>query len=115
MVKTFELYTSVTKGQYGTLDDRYIKNHYKASFGALINSKSIYQEVYLSVGANYHHYGEYNFSGEMFDKYALTPLSFDLGVGMRLNELDKQLNKITFGFRFDPLKWETALDFGYHF
>lgn len=101
-------YSSLTYGNYKMRDGSYIDDHVKFSLGALLTTRFIYPEVFFSGGVNYHHYGEYFFTNGYTDKNTLMPISFEIGLGTKLNNM-------VVGFRMDIPKWESSLDFGINF
>ena len=120
IISNLGLYTSLTalgnyKGkqiyQPSTKESFYIKNHYKAALGGIwyLDKKwELHKEyAYLSAGLLYHHYGEY--SGVISNKkITLCPISFELGVGTRLEHMNVSV-------RFDPIKIESSIDIGFNF
>jgi hypothetical protein len=108
VIKGYYAYTSLSKGEYNMPDGGYIKDHLKFAVGGIVTSNFFYKETIISCGISYHHYGKYYFPTGLYDKYTLTPLSFEVGVGTKID-------KITIAFRMDVLKWESSVDLGFNF
>jgi hypothetical protein len=95
IIKNSGVYGSFNKGNYA-LGDSYVKDHYKYSLGFLYNN--------VSLGLNYHKYGE---AKGTFGN-ALKPVSLELGARA-------DLEKLSVGLRFDPIKVEGSWDIGINF
>jgi hypothetical protein len=96
----FGLYTSLSKGNYKTLD-LFIKDHYKVCLGSTMTI----EKCFLSLGLSYNHYGEHS---EPINHVIITPVSYEVGAGAILNRL-------MVAFRIDPVKWESNIDIGLRF
>jgi len=110
------LYGSATHGNYyfeNYFDGGYIKNHNKLSIGAIhylpLENNYPKSESFISLGINYHKYGNISDTSNMINHKALKPVSIDLGVGVAFNE------KFTLALRFDFIKNESTLDLGWKF
>lgn len=104
-------YVALTYGKFKLPTGAVIDDHYKLVSGVLIYLVPTHRfyQTYLGVGVSYNSYqGLYNLPPD-FPEVALGQWSFELSCHARLS------NKFNIGVRVDPVKWETALDFGFSF
>ena len=106
----FGLYANVTKGNYQFHDGIYIKDHWKVSFGGLRylgEEDDPATDSFISVGLCHHTYGEKAFPDGFINTSIFTPISVDLGVGIRINK------RFVSALLVDIIKWDVAISFGY--
>lgn len=104
-INEFGVYVSFSKGEYKLYNEGYIKDHIKASIGAMVYSTQ--HSSFITMGINYHHYGKH-YLPSLYGINTLSPVSIELGVGTFLN-------RFTVALRMDIIKWESSLDFGFKF
>jgi len=112
--KRFGSYLSAAKGKYILPDDKYV-DHYKYVLGIdwyVHKFVSDIQNIFF-IGASYHDFRGYtSYSdkiNEMEDYYRLKHWSFEVGTGMIIGK------GFTCAFRFDFLRDESNVDFGWSF
>ena len=92
-------YVSYSHGNYRLPDEGMIKDHQKLAIG--LTHKQ------FTLGVAYHHNGEVTTDMKL-PKAVTKPLSIEAGVRIRCDRFVAAL-------RFDPLRWEGILDFGFTF
>ena len=102
-IARYGVYASLSYGNYNLLQG-YIKDHYKIAIGG----KAHFNTAYLTLGGSLHRYGERNLTDISDNSRVLQPVSFEIGVGSRLD-------KVSIAFRMDVLKWESVVDIGFSF
>ncbi|MBP7509380.1 MAG: hypothetical protein KA807_16330 [Prolixibacteraceae bacterium] len=105
------VYTSLAKGRYRLPDGGYINDHYKASLGymrqlPLKTNKPVHD--YALIGLTYHTYGARQYGEGIINEKVFKPISFEVGVGANIF-------RFKYGIRFDILKHEGSIDFGFTF
>jgi hypothetical protein len=104
------IYNSVTYGGYQFAQAR-INNHLKLSSGVMIfNKRKLYTGDYnlLSIGLSYNHYRGTNVWTSTFNPKAFKPVSLEIGAGT-------VVNRFSVAFRYELIKNNVSLDFGYKF
>lgn len=101
-IKSGGMYASVSRGDY-KFNGGYVNNHWKVSLGGVVHTP---HESFLTLGLNYHNYGQYLFPDNLIPDNALTPFSFDMGVGVKLGRFVSE-------FTLDILKWDVGVGLGY--
>lgn len=110
-ISQFGVYSSLSKGNYKVGNEEYIKNHFKFALGGLfyLRKKSFDDyNGFFSGGISYHSYGKKSYEPETINEKAFKPLSIEVGGGVKRKNIGVAI-------RFDPIKFEGALDFGISF
>jgi len=105
----FGLYAVTTKGNYRFHDGIYINDHWKYSVGGIRYLKSNPEattDSFLTCGLCYHTYGEKAFPDGYIKTSIFTPVSVDVGVGIRIED------RFSSALLLDILKWDVAISFG---
>jgi len=104
------IYGSGAWGNYQLVNGGYINDHVRVALGGffyLPEQMNNYIHTKVTIGAVYHFYGEKDYDGGI-DESAFFPLSAEIGIGT-------YIKRFALAMRFDILKFEGIIDFGFNF
>jgi len=105
------VYGSGSWGNYTLMNGEYINDHIRFAVGGffyLREQTNEYIHTKITLGAVYHIYGDRNYSHGIINEDVFFPLSAELGIGT-------YIKRFACALRFDIIKFEGIIDFGFNF